>query len=290
MNRAIPVVSLTEVKVGFGGSADGCRRHRPADAPPECLPSRSQPLSETDLLTWFATDPDVVRLGHIDDPPRRHYSAFIRPQAMRQQEGRDQITDAVLANVRQALEDIRAQGHSDSRTDMPISVWYVASDGNAGLLAEIVRDRLAADGWQLNGVTPVPRRTAGDAWAFPTTLSTVSQPPGVLIIHWWAITGSTLLQLVRLAAKSGASWIIAVCMLNQLHPNDADALLMLRTVAVPAAVAAGNGRRALIHGLRRYRSPIRFVAATDHRVDRTAVPCARPGSATCWAMRTFRPG
>ena len=244
LNRVIPVVSLTEVKVRVGASADqDVVDIDPLMLRPEVPASAEPTAEETDLLTWFATDPDVVRLGHIDDPPRRHYSAFIRLQAMRQQERRDQITDAVLSNMRQALEDIRAQGHSDSSTDMPISVWYVASDGNAGLLAEIVRDCLAADGWQLNGVTPVPRWTAGDAWAFPTTLSTVSQPVGVLIIHWWAITGSTLLQLVRLAAKSGASWIIAVCMLNQLHPNDADALLMLRTVAVPAAVAAGNGRR-----------------------------------------------
>ena len=76
-----------------------------------------------------------------------------------------------------------------------------------------------------------PRLTAGDAWAFPTRVSRCSRPGRVLIIHWWAITGSTLLQLVRLAAKSGASWIAAVCMLNQMDVNDAEALRMLRAVS-----------------------------------------------------------
>ena len=64
---------------------------------------------------------------------------------------------------------------------------------------------------------PVPRWPAGDAWAFPASLADVGRGVGVLIIHWWAITGSTLLQLVRLAARSGASWIAALCMLNQLE-------------------------------------------------------------------------
>src|SRR5208283_6233960 len=75
--------------------------------------------------------------------------------------------------------------------------------------------------------------------AFPTSLTDVSRPVGVLIIHWWAITGSTLHQLVRLAAKSGASWITAVCLFNQLHTNDADVLRMLRAVSVPTMAADG---------------------------------------------------
>ena len=48
-------------------------------------PGDSTRAAEVDLLSWCETGPDVLRLGHIDDPPRRHYSAFFRPQAMRQQ-------------------------------------------------------------------------------------------------------------------------------------------------------------------------------------------------------------
>jgi len=107
------------------------------------------------------------------------------------------------------------------------------------MLAGIVRDYLAAKGFQIGGVTPVPRWAAGDTWAFPTSLTDVSRPVGILIIHWWAITGSTLQQLVRLAAKSGASWIAAVCLFNQLDTNDADILRMLRAVSMPTMAADG---------------------------------------------------
>ena len=242
LDRTIPVVCLTEAKLGFSGPAD---QHvtdiDPLMLRPE-LPAPPEPVRDhqEDLLTWFVADPDVLRLGHIDDPPRRHYSAFIRPQAMRQPKRRDQIIAAVLFNVKSAFAEISAQRRRRSAgTDIPIAIWYVASDGNAAMLAEIVRDYLVADGFQIGGITPVPRWAAGDTWAFPTSLTGVSRPVGVLIIQWWAITGSTLHQLVRLAAKSGASWITAVCLFNQLQTNDADVLRMLRAVSVPTLAPGG---------------------------------------------------
>jgi hypothetical protein len=267
LNRTIPVVSLAEVNVSFSGSAS----ERVTDIDPLMLrpevPTYTEvaPAQEEDVLTSFAA-PDVLRLGHIEDPPHRHYSAFIPLQAMRQQPGRDQITDAVLLNVKRAIADSRAPSGPDPTTDTPLSIWYAVGDGNAEPLAEIVHERLAAEGFQVTAATPIPRWTAGDTWAFPTSLSDVIKPLGVLIIHWWAITGSTLMQLVRLAAKSGASWIAAVCVLNQLEDaNDADALRMLRAVSVPGAVTDTSGARPTSDPSRAAQIPvaIRFVARSS---------------------------
>jgi hypothetical protein len=240
LNRTIPVVSLTDAEIGYSGSAT----KNIVDIDPLMLKPAPSALggqahaAEMDLLSWCETGPDVLRLGHIDDPPRRHYTAFFRPQAMRQQERRNQITEAVLANVREAFADVQAQDGVGPAIGSSLAIWYVTSDGNAGSLAETVHDCLTADGFHVDAVTPIPRQTAGDAWAFPASMADVSRPPGVLIIHWWAITGSTLLHLVRLAAKSGAGWIAAVCVLNQMDDaNDAEALRMLRVVSVPLAAA-----------------------------------------------------
>jgi hypothetical protein len=239
LNRAIPVVSLAEVDVGSSGSADDAvtdidplmlRPRAPAGA-------ESAPAQGADLLAWSATARDSLRLGHIDEPHRRHYSAFVKIEPPGRQEPRNQITDAVLSNVKRALTEIRAEDDQVSVRQTPIAIWYIPSDGHARRLAEIVQASLVAEGFQVSAVTPVPRWIVGDAWAFPASLSDVVTPAGVLIIHWWAISGTSLLQLVRLAAKSGASWIAAVCMLNQLEPNDADFLRMLRAVSAPAAAA-----------------------------------------------------
>lgn len=265
LNRIIPVVSLAEAEVGPSEWGDGnVRDIDPLTQRPERPTAADSRLAdEVDLLSWFADAPDVVRLGHIDDPPHRHYSAFIWLQAMRQRDSRYQVTDAVLSNVRRAFADIRSEGGADAVTGVPLAIWYVEADGNAKKLAEIVRDGLASEGFPVSEVTPIPRQTTSGTWAFPASLSEVMRPLGILIIHWWAITGDTLLQLVRLAAKSGANWIAAVCVLNQLEDgNHAEALRMLRAVSVPVPVAEAEGLRQAgdTLGASSIRVSIRFVA------------------------------
>ena len=244
LNRTIPVISLTEVDVGSARAATGDvididpLTLRPAQ-PTLVAPG---PADGHDLLTWF-TAPDVLRLGHVDDPPNRHYSVFVRLQAMRPLEQGDQVTGAVLTEVSRAFADIRAQGGPDRIADGPLAIWCVESDGNAERLAGTIHDRLEAEGCQVDEITRVSRETAGDVWTFPASLARLDKPLGVLIIHWWTITGSTLLHLVRLAAKSGASWIAAVCVLNQTSDaNEADVLRMLRAVAPPSATADDSTR------------------------------------------------
>jgi adenine/guanine phosphoribosyltransferase-like PRPP-binding protein len=242
LNRSIPVISLAEAEVGFRGSTgEKVTDIDPLTLRPQMpLHPEAAPAQEADLLTFFV-DPDVFRLGHIENPPHRHYGAFVWLQAKRRQPGRDQVTDAVLAHVKHAIADVRVQCAPDPVTDVRLAIWYVAEDGNAETLAEVVYDRLVADGFRVSAATAIPRWAAGDVWAFPTTLGDVARPFGVLIIHWWAITGSTLLQLARLAANSGASWIAAVCVLNQLEDaNDADALRMLRAFSAAGAADTGD--------------------------------------------------
>jgi hypothetical protein len=264
MNRTIPVVSLAEAEVGFrGATPEEVTDIDPFTLRPE-VPGHAEaaPTQEADLLTLFA-DPDVFRLGHIDHPPHRHFSAFVWLQAMRQQPGRDQVTDAVLFQVKRAIADVRAQDGSDPVADTSLAIWYVAADGSAETLSETVHDRLTAEGFQVSVATAIRRSIAGDGWAFPASLGDAAKPLGVLIIHWWAITGSTLLQLVRLAAKSGASWIAAVCVLNQLDdPNDADALRMVRAVSASAVAVDTSCARPTGNPSRASYIPvaIRFVA------------------------------
>jgi adenine/guanine phosphoribosyltransferase-like PRPP-binding protein len=265
LNRVIPVVSLAEAQVDLDVSAG-----RPITNidplmlwPEDPAPADPAAAAEANLISWFADDPDALRLGHIDDPPRRHYSAFIRLQALRPRGRHDQITEAVLSNVRQILAEVHVQNGSEMSPRAPVAIWYVSSDGNAERLSKVVRDHLMADGAEIEPPTAVPRWPAGDAWAFPASLGDVGGGVGVLIIHWWAITGSTLLQLVRLAARSGASWIAALCMLNQLDDNDADTLRMLRAVSGPGKTGDVGHAGTADAPLAEVPVAIRFVASSD---------------------------
>ena len=101
-----------------------------------------------------------------------------------------------------------------------------------------VRTYLTGEGFRVDAVTPIPRWARGDTWSFPASLGKAATLAGVVILHWWSITGSTLLQMIRLAAQSEARWIVALCVLNQMDANDADAIRMLRAVAAPTTASA----------------------------------------------------
>jgi hypothetical protein len=242
LNREIPVVSLAEVDIGSGVSADDHFTDiDPQLLRPETAVGEPAAASQVDLYSWFETVPDVLRLGHIDDPPRRHYSAFIRLQAMRKQDRDDELIEAVLRNLHASLEDVCPHDVYDPAAASPMAVWYIAADGNAEKLASVVSAYLSNEGFRVAAVTPIPRWTRGDSWSFPVSLGRAAAPAGVVILHWWSLTGSTLLQMIRLAARSGARWIAALCVLNQMDANDADAIRMLRAVAAPTAPRQGAG-------------------------------------------------
>ena len=243
LNRTIRVVSLTEVNIAVKRQAGEVTEIDPVTLRP-VVPARARAESAQgrDLLTSFGPAQDMLRLGHVDGPPHRHYSAFVNINALLQGETRDRITEAVLFNVSDALTDLRGQANQEAATKTPIAIWYVASEDDSETLVELVKiihRSLAEKHIEVTSVTPIPRVATGQTWEFPATISNVREPKTLVIIHSWASTGSTLQQLVRLGAESGFSSIAAVCMLNQMDANNADFMRMLRAVAVAPIVNAG---------------------------------------------------
>jgi orotate phosphoribosyltransferase/signal transduction histidine kinase len=252
-NRSIPVVALTEADFSFPAGRAGREQHA-TDIDPLLLrpyvrgsaATRHGSVSETDLLRWCAADPETLRLGHVAWPPHRHFSALVLlDHVVRHQKIRNKITDAFLRVVDDALAEIAVMNDRPGISDASLEVWYVRSrDGNAGRLATAVHDRLVAHGRKVSSLVAIPRATAGDTWAFPAA---VSEPdgtqPAILVVGWSTVTGATLLQTIRLAAKRGASCIVAVSMLHQLDVTDAEALEMLRAVADSPVSTADTGTR-----------------------------------------------
>lgn len=271
LNRDIPVVSLTIADIAFGkdeGTGTGAvtdidpillRPHVPAQPAMDEVP-------EADLLNWCAAEPDALRLGHIDWPPHRHFSAFIRlDRVLRQHEIRNRITDAVLATAQDAYTDLGRQDLFAANTG--VRLWYVESrDGDAQRIATAVHERLIARGNRAGTLVPVRRAVAGDGWAFPAVVDGSPRQAAVLIIGWSAVTGTTLLQLIRLAAGSGAHTVVAVSVLNRLGLQDAEALRMLRAVSVPGhpESATGPATQAPITSTARcIPAAVRFVTASS---------------------------
>lgn len=191
-----------------------------------------------DLSTWFDADTDIRRLGHVSGPPNRHFTAFVNPGALLRSEDPDPIVEALFSNVQDAISDSSARLDRQRDKSIPVVVWHVESEGNDAKIAAMVRKFLRTKRIEVADVTPIPRHYNGQEWEFPKRIRDLDRPIGVLIVQFWTINGSTLPEMVRLAGKSGASWIAAVCLLNQLSSNKADVLVMPRTVAGPVSNVA----------------------------------------------------
>lgn len=259
-NRRIPVVALCEVDVG----AEIDARQRMVDIDPVLRqpvasgPSSSVPLafSAAQLLEWCATDRSILRLGHIRRPRRLHFSAHLRiDRLLASRAIADQIITAITARVRETLTGWAQSGTSS------MQIWYPSENTYAGTLADMVAQELSGIGYSITGTRMVPRGVAGDRWAFPASLGSVEINEPVVILDWGVCSAASVQQMIRLAASTGASSIIAVAVLNQIPDQDVEVLVGYSAFA-PLA-------RRDVHGATSPTS--RTVPATVHFVTATSI-------------------
>ncbi|GGL64715.1 hypothetical protein GCM10010129_05380 [Streptomyces fumigatiscleroticus] len=249
LNRSIPVVSLTDVAIDVyaadgrtppTGDAVGADvvdidpilRHPVVPPPPD--PPR---ISEIDFLRLCTGAPDTLSLGHLAGP-RSHSSAMLHlDRALRHPETGARITDTVLDEVRQALHAVRdAAGPAGGGA---LQLWYAgtADDTYDSRLPQAVHRRLGEVGHAVGPLVPVPRGVARNQWIFPTAVRHDARGQIVVVLDGRATTGTTLQQMIRLAAAGGAVAVVAVVLLNRLEHQEAAALRTLRAVSSPGCGA-----------------------------------------------------
>lgn len=240
LNSTIPVVSLAEISI----DADDDDDTAPVIdldplllSPQDPVPALQTTIAGERFLGWCSQVPGALRLGHIDWPPNRHFSAFIRLDALlRHARVREDITDSVLATVAEAFAELEITA-SPGQDGVPWDIWFVDSrDQDAGRLAVAVHTKLVASGAPAVAPTAIPRAVAGNVWAFPTSLRGEDRERPIVIIGWTANTAGTMLNLIRLAASAGATSVVAVSMISQLDTSDGEVMSMIRAVARPGGV------------------------------------------------------
>ncbi|BCL26063.1 hypothetical protein ACFFS2_16030 [Streptomyces aurantiacus] len=244
LNRSIPVVSLTEVDIGSPLPAADVASAGVVDIDPilrhPVVPTPQEPprVPEIDFLRLCAGAPDTLSLGHLAGP-RSHSSALLYlDRALRHPETGGRITDIVLDVLREALETV--QDASAPGEGHPLQLWFAGQPDDAydSRLPQAVHQRLGELGRTVHPLVTVPRGVARNQWIYPTAVPHTARGRTVIVLEGRASTGTTLRQMVRLAAAGGAAAVIAVVLLNHLEPQDAATLRMLRTVTPPGGGTA----------------------------------------------------
>jgi hypothetical protein len=230
---AVPLVSLAGVDVTVDPADE--RPAVPIDhvlrRPETGARPMADQLIEQEVYVESLKRNAAARLGHIERPAGRHYTAYVDPTLLlRDAKWSTSVLGELAARIRSRHDQLR-------RDDATVRVLY--PEGAADDLTMAVSrlcTALAGVKLPLREPVAVPRAAPVANWQLPGSVSLPGTVDHVVILDSGASTGRTVQQLIGLAADEGASLITVVLLLNGL--SDGDALNLQRIVTVRGT--AGN--------------------------------------------------
>lgn len=229
--RHIPIVSCTAVSIR--AADDGTSKIEDIDPiqrkpinPPLENETEAYPITPEQLLNW-CTEESSLYMGHIDRPVGRHYTGYIDARALISPGSESRRV--IMSRIQEAVDRDHKQLADPS---VQIEVWYPGTPWDpAYALARATSEALAPSSQGGSEPVGIPRRVGSRRFAFPSLLAAAGKPKHVVIVDWNSVTGTTLEQMMRLAAGSGAAGISAVALISQLPSVDEGWLREIRAIS-----------------------------------------------------------
>jgi orotate phosphoribosyltransferase len=171
----------------------------------------------------------AARLGHIERPASRHYTAHVDPTMLfRDRDWSLHVTRRATTKI----ADSHRQVFMADAASAPICILYpTETGGDLEQVAHRLREILQRNDMQTTDVVPVPRAALGTQWLYPPSVPVPPAARHIVFVDAASGTGRSAHQLIRLAATSHVEAITGVILLNGLRDLDARALQHVRMVA-----------------------------------------------------------
>lgn len=168
------------------------------------------------------------RIGHIERPADRHYSAYVDPTRLFiDAEWRELALKSMVLHVKAA----RIRAGIDSPGADPICILLPSRTRDAiEHVADLLEEALQRAGLPVIGVLRVPRAVGDGDWIYPSALRLPQQATHVVILDAGSRNGRTLRQLIRVASTAPVRAITAMVLANGMDDADAIALQQIRIV------------------------------------------------------------
>ena len=195
----------------------------PYDIPPEVT------------LRWCSEVEGSLCYDHIVRPVGRHFPIYLNAMKLLREhkEARKIILGRYVRHVQRWMGSHKSLPERDgSLIHTSLEIWC-PSGRMSRKLADRLRQELV-DNSQIQHILPVreiPRAAGAGRWVLPLIIEQTGDPAHVIIVDWGAITATTVQQLTRLAAWSGALSVRAIVFLSQMPLEDELQLTGLRSVS-----------------------------------------------------------
>lgn len=224
LGEEIPVISLSEANLLAPPDEVGKAKLKVVNPvtlePDEPIerPTVDYPISENDLykLIW---QHHALHFSHIGRPIGRHFTFYLAVDKLVME---PEVTDTLDAVV----SEWAGRNGNTPRSDWEstLEVWYPAPEPNAPAPARQLGEWLKEHRNDVARTRAVRREDAYGQWLFtaaPVEQVTASE---VVIVDWGALAGTTITQMLRQAAESGATRVLVCVLLSQL-PADQESFL-----------------------------------------------------------------
>jgi orotate phosphoribosyltransferase len=168
----------------------------------------------------------ALHFSHVGRPIGRHFTFYLNALPFDSpliSETFDKLIDRV----------INAWNDSIGRSESPkLEVWHPAPEPKpsepARRFAEMIKNRRK----DVALIRTISRESAYGRWVFTGTQDSSVSHPTVVIVDWGALTGTTVMQMVRLAAEAGARRILVCVFLSQIDSDEESFLRSIRMLQV----------------------------------------------------------
>ena len=204
----VPVVSLVEertvVTIEPGTpvvyvNASGQEERSPTPVP-------RYEIAPDDMMDLVAKR-EALHFGHIGGSSGRHFTFYVdAAKLLRGAELRDALTRSVAGWLA-----------SDPEPDETrLQVWFPTPEPKVPRPAETLA-RHVHSRFERAALHPINREQVQGGWRFPSVVDFVVADASVVIVDWGALEGTTVTELIRLAAEAGAKRVLACLCLSQLR-------------------------------------------------------------------------
>ncbi|KAB1913584.1 STAS domain-containing protein [Micromonospora sp. AMSO31t] len=231
LNRRVPMIKLSDVDVQVDTPLP--RQPDPID------PVLRQPMTGTRTIPKALVTQDAyvaamersnaARLGHIERPANRHYTAYVDPTRLFRQRDWAETVNRLL--VKRVTEMHHATFGDEAEPSAACVLYPEGTLDDLPRVAEALGAALVRAGIPVIATLGIPRAPVGEWWWYPGSVSLPAEARHAVIVDAGAGSARTIGHLQRIAATGGIAAITGFLLLNGLTGDDALVLHQTRTVS-----------------------------------------------------------
>ncbi len=231
--------------------------------------------SQTDRHERYRVTPTALRdlvlrtkslhFGHIGRPIGRHFTFYLDATRL--------INQVAIADAFESELDAwigHGSAYVPGRLSESIELWHPEPEPKPSAPAKRFAEAIAARRKDTKRVRSIRREAAYGRWYFSGAEDYSVQYPNVVVVDWGALTGTTITQMIRLAARAGADRILVCIFMCQLPPHEEQFFYALRSL-YGTTRRDSNDTAPLLPGLEAFAASRQPVASVSERTTSVTV-------------------